>query len=71
MFYEGETGRNLRIRSKEHLKDLAKHKPDRPMVKHIDEKHNGQNVKFQVSITSKFYDALSRQTNEGVRIENN
>ena len=71
MVYEGETGRNLRIRSKEHLKDLAKHRPDRPMVKHMDEKHNGQNVKFQVSITSKFYDALSRQANEGVRIENN
>ena len=71
MVYEGETGRNLRIRSKEHLKDLAKHKTDRPMVKHIDEKHNGQNVKFRVSITSKFYDALSRQANEGVRIQNN
>ena len=70
MVYEGETGRNLRIRSKEHLKDLAKHKPDGPMVKHIDEKHAGQKVKFEVAITSKFYDALSRQANEGVRIEN-
>ena len=54
MVYEGETGRNLRIRSKEHLKDLAKHKPDGPMVKHIDEKHAGQKVKFEVAITSSF-----------------
>ena len=40
------------------------------MVKHIDEKHAGQKVKFEVAITCKFYDALSRQANEGVRIEN-
>ena len=35
MVYEGETGRNLRIRSKEHLKDLAKHKPDGPIWSNI------------------------------------
>ena len=38
------------------------------MVKHVIEDHGGQPTKFTVETTKKFFDALSRQADEGVRI---
>ena len=69
--YEGETGRSARIRAKEHLKDLSKNNLDNPLVKHLHMEHNGAPTKFKVNIVGKYFDALTRQANEGVRIYKN
>ena len=67
--YEGETARSLRIRSIEHLKDLTKMKLTSPLVKHTRVMHPETNPNFQVKMTKKFSEALSRQANEAVRIK--
>ena len=69
--YEGETGRTVRLRTKEHLRDLTKENLSSPLVKHVVEDHGGQPTKFTVETTKKFFDALSRQADEGVRIYKN
>ena len=66
--YEGETGRSARIRGAEHLRELEMNKEKSVLLKHKTSEHNSENVKFQMEITQKFQDALSRQANEAVRI---
>ena len=66
--YEGETGRSARVRGAEHLKDLEKKKPKSVLFKHQMTDHKNEEVKFQMKITNKFKDALTRQANEAVRI---
>ena len=66
--YEGETGRSARTRGAEHLKELEKKKEKGVLYKHKMTDHKQENVKFQMSITKKFKDALTRQANEAVRI---
>ena len=66
--YEGESGRSARIRGQEHLRDLEKRKPTSVLYKHINNVHPNEDVKFEMEITQKFKDALSRQANEAVRI---
>ena len=66
--YEGETGRSARIRGAEHLKDLEKKRETGVLYKHKLSDHQNENVKFQMEITQKFRDALTRQANEAVRI---
>ena len=66
--YAGETGRSARIRGAEHVKDLEGEKPKSVLFKHKMTDHINEEVKFQMTITSKFKDALTRQVNEAVRI---
>ena len=66
--YEGESGRSARIRGGEHLRALEKNKPNSVLYKHVKNVHYNEEVKFEMEITQKFKDALSRQANEAVRI---
>jgi hypothetical protein len=66
--YEGETGRSARTRGAEHLKELEKKKEKSVLFKHKMSDHKHENVKFQMQITKKFKDALTRQADEAVRI---
>ena len=66
--YEGETGRSARTRGAEHLKELEGKKEKGVLYKHNMADHEHENVKFQMSITKKFKDALTRQANEAIRI---
>ena len=66
--YEGETGRSARTRGAEHLKELEKQKEKGVLYKHKMTDHQQEDVKFQMSITKKFKDALTRQANEAIRI---
>ena len=53
----------------EHIDDLAKKKIQSPLVKHIDQCHPQENIKFKISQTGIFFDSLSRQADEAVRIK--
>ena len=66
--YEGETGRSARIRGAEHVRDLEGGKEKSALFKHKMNDHQNEDVKFQMKITNKFKDALTRQANEAVRI---
>ena len=66
--YEGESSRSARIRGLEHLSELEKKKEKSVLYKHILSQHPNGEVKFQMEITQKFRDALTRQANEAVRI---
>ena len=69
--YHGETSRTLYTRVKEHFhqgRDTANE--SRPLLKHIMLHHPGKRVKFNIKKTGSFQDPLSRQVNEGVRINN-
>ena len=66
--YEGETSRSARIRGAEHVKDLEGKKQKSVLFKHKMTDHKNENVKFQMKITNKFKDALTRQANEAVQI---
>ena len=68
--YEGESGRSARIRGREHVSDLEKKRENSALYKHGKNFHDNEEVKFRMEITSKFRDALTRQTNEAVRIFN-
>ena len=67
--YEGETGRTMVTRAKEHLGKLKKDDPAHPLVKHKRTDHpNDKKVTFQFNILEKFKDPLTRQAEEGLRI---
>ena len=66
--YEGETGRSGRVRGTEHIRDLKNKKKDSPLYKHKIVEHENEEAKFEMEITGKFRDALTRQANEAVRI---
>ena len=66
--YEGETSRSARVRGAEHLKGLEGKNIENVLYKHKVSEHKNEEVKFQMTITKKFKDALTRQANEGVRI---
>ena len=70
--YEGETGRNSYIRGKEHLRDLEKKNEKSIMYKHIqaDHKEEEKQVNFEMKVVGRFKDAMSRQIDEAVRINN-
>ena len=50
------------------MKDLEKKREKSVLYKHKLTCHKKEEVKFQIEITGKFKDALTRQANEGVRI---
>ena len=73
--YEGETGRNLYTRGDEHAQDVARKAVDKPLWKHIVDKHNGVMERrifsqFKMDATQFFKSAQRRKANEGVRIAN-
>ena len=70
--YEGESARISRDRALEHIRDLQKNKKESPMVKHLESHHKDEESKpkFKIQITGSFFDALSRQADESVRIKN-
>ena len=67
--YEGETARMNNIRAIEHIKSLEKKKISSPLFRH-EAKYHPNGTKFQFKTTKKFFDALSRQADEAVRINN-
>ena len=66
--YEGETGRTIRTRTKEHVTQLKKSEKSNPLVKHYDRYHPELSPAFQLEVLKSFKDPLSRQAEEGVRI---
>ena len=67
--YEGETARVSRDRIVEHVKDIEKYKKESPLVKHFENYHQNEDPKFKIDVTGRFYDALSRQADESIRIK--
>ena len=73
--HKGETGRNMFIRGCEHAQDVAKKAVDKPLWKHIVDKHEGVMARptfsqFKMDATNFFRSAQRRKANEGVRIAN-
>ena len=70
--YEGETARLAKTRIREHLDDLLKQKSGSPLIKHINNHYplEGGQTQFSVEVTGRFSSALSRQSDEAVRIRN-
>ena len=71
MTYEGESFRKISVRGREHVRALRNNSKENPLVKHISKHHplqGGQTI-FKLSITGQFNNALSRQADEAVRIQ--
>ena len=71
--YAGETGRNLFKRGDEHLNDLEKRVAEKPLWKHIQEKHGGRMEvdifeHFNMTLKGIFFKPQRRKADEGVRI---
>ena len=67
--YHGETSRTLYTRSKEHLSQGAGSE-DKPLIKHSRIHHPEMEAIFDIKPVEFFKDPLTRQINEGVRINN-
>ena len=67
--YEGETGRNMNTRGREHLRDLKDRKTNKPLWSHCLEQHDGREVCFSMEMVGTFLKPLARSINEGVRIK--
>ena len=70
--YDGETARNLNIRSKEHIRDYENNLESSWMLKHVNKDHDGDkdNVKFSFKVLKKHTKPLERQLDEAVNINN-
>ena len=70
--YEGETCWNAYLRGSEHVRDLEKKHEKSVLYKHIAKEHKEEkeNVKFEMKITGRFKDSMSRQIDESYRINN-
>ena len=68
--YEGETARSARVRGSEHWQGLKNKNNSNVLYKHKVLEHRNEEVQYQMEITNKFNDALTRQANEAVRINN-
>ena len=73
--YGGESGRNLFQRGKEHVQDWERKQADKPLWKHVLEKHGGRAEvplfgHFKMKRLQVFYKPQRRKANEGVRIAN-
>ena len=67
--YHGETSRTLYTRSKEHL-NRGSGSEDKPLLKHSRIYHPNTEATFEIRPVEYFTDPLTRQINEGVRINN-
>ena len=69
--YHGETSRPLYTRAKEHLQQAQRgDSNDKPLLKHANTFHPGKEPNFEITVNKFFMDPLSRQIDEGVRINN-
>ena len=71
--YAGETGKNLFCRGVDHVADAQRRAADKPLWKHILDKHEGRLEisifeHFSMSRTGVFVKPQRRKANEGVRI---
>jgi hypothetical protein len=71
--YAGETGKNLYMRGTDYVRDVDKKLADKPLWKHVIEKHGGRMEvpmfqHFTMSLTQHFTFPQRRKANEGVRI---
>ena len=71
--YEGESGRNLFRRGQEYVQDVDKKRENKPLWKHIVEKHGGvmelpMFQQFSMMLTKVFRKPQRRKADEGVRI---
>ena len=67
--YEGETGHSLRQRSSQHERDLRSGNTNSGLVRHSQQHHEGVTPRYRYQVRKVFDDALTRQIEEGVRIE--
>ena len=67
--YEGETGNEARRRASQHLQDLRAAKQTSGLYRHTAEVHDGVPPTFRFQVRQSFGDPLTRQVEEGVRIE--
>ena len=68
--YEGETGRAAKVRGKEHWAGFKNRNPKNVLYKHKQMEHPEEDIEVSMKITRTFKDALTRQANEAIRIEN-
>ena len=69
--YHGETSRPLYTRAKEHLQQTQRGDiNDKPLLKHTNTFHPRKEPSFEITVNKFFMDPLSRQIDEGVRINN-
>ena len=66
--YHGETGRTLYSRLAEHMKGHQKKQEGNPLHKHDQTEHDGDKATYSYEPMGFFQDPLTRQVNEGVRI---
>ena len=68
--YIGETSRSGYVRGKQHLEAIKNHQKHRSnaFAKHIEERHEGRETKFSMSIVKYLRTPLERQIREGVEI---
>ena len=69
MSYEGETHRKISVRGREHVRGLRNKCDTNPLQKHISNHHPDGGCTFKLKVTGQFMDALSRQADEGLRIQ--
>ena len=73
--YAGESGKNMFCRGEEHIADAKRKAADKPLWKHIVEKHGGRMTiplfqHFSMARKGVFFKPQRRKANEGVRISN-
>ena len=71
--YAGETGKNLYMRGCNYVADVEKKRENKPLWKHVMEKHGGvlqvpMFSYFKMKLTQIFYKPQMRKAEEGVRI---
>ena len=69
MKYEGESHRMISVRASEHVRELRGGTKNNPLYKHKMKYHPKEGCNFKIKVTGKFFDALSRQADESVRIQ--
>ena len=69
MTYHGETSKNAYVRGAKHLENYKYKIQNSALYKHAQTDHQGSmEVKYSMKVKTKFKDTLTRQVNEGVRI---
>ena len=66
--YEGETSRSAWLRGAEHLMGYKNKDPKNVIFKHKQSDHKNEEMVMKMTVRNSFKDALTRQSNEAVRI---
>ena len=67
--YEGESGRALKVRAQEHLRDIKAKKDSSGLYRHVRDDHQGVIPEIRFQVRKQFVDPALRQIEEGARIE--